>query len=197
MCAENGGEFAACRSAQGDRPDEEGFTRRGRCQQGDELGLRRAVGQELEECFDGCGVVVVAAGELAAGGGDPLFAGDEIEVESGELAGVGQAFEAFFGSEAGALGFLALGDVGVDADHALQRAVRSEELDAGRLHPDVVSETMAQTELDGEVAVAGGRRAGNAVGKGGGIVGVDQTAPGVRGVGQRLGIVAEHAFPSG
>ncbi len=168
--------------------------------------VREALGEDVGGQRDrerggfGQGDVVLAragAEQAMPSGGKPVLALREIEVEGGEAALGAEALEALVVEQADLLQLLALGDVEVQAADALQRALGAKHAHAGARDPEVVAFAMAQAILDGEGAGAGGLAARSVVGRGGGVVGVDEAAPAGERVGQLVLGVAEEAFPAG
>ncbi len=139
-------------------------------------------------------VVAVAEGFFPGGGEPEGFVG-EIEVEGAERAGAAEKFEPFVVGEGGFLELLAFGDVEVEADDAFEFAGGGEDLDADALDPHPVAEPVLHAELDGEWAGADGEFAAELIGGGGGVVGMDELAPGFERVGKFGVDVAENFFP--
>ena len=83
----------------------------------------------------------------------------------------------------------------MESDHALERAVGADDLEAEALDPDPVAEPVLHAELDAEGPGTDGELLAELVGGGAGVVGVDQLPPVVDRVGQ-LGVgVAQKLLP--
>ena len=153
-------------------------------------------GQAAQHGLERVGQFAVGvAEERLEAGREPVEPGGEIEVEHRNPTAVAELLDTLVGAQGGFLEVLAVADVEMRAEHALEGAVGGIVLDADALEPHVMTLGVLHSEFVGEGPRAGATTAARAVRGGGGIIGMDQLQPGIVGVGQGVVGVAQLTFP--
>jgi hypothetical protein len=154
--AEQDGDGGAVLALQGDGFEKDGLPGSAAEEPGFEAGLAFVAWEHVQE---GAGVVgeliVLVAEEPFPGRREPEGPAGEIDLEGAQRPAVAEQLQADVAGHAGFLDLLALGDVEVQADDAGERAGLVHHLEAEAVDPHVMTEPVAQAELDIEGPRAG------------------------------------------